>query len=594
VINYGTFEKTGGINAARLPDDYGGALFDNQGRISIESGSLHLGGGGSWENSIIEVAPTAELRLTAGRFNVAKYNSFTGKTIVTGGEVAFNDSTNNIAADSVVNLAGGALLGSGSILGPGQLEFSAGTIAANLTIAAESHLALTGSAEKQFPTGTINNFGHSTWDGPGNFKAQGGALFNNIGEFALLSDAAFVYYNNGVSPRGRFHNAGVLRKTGGTGASSFSDDYGGWDFSNAGILHIDTGVLRLTTANSFTDAIIRGAGRVRLDSASLNFSGTTTLDGGTFQLANGHIEGTSTFGGTGTFHWSGGEIRGEHTISPGGKMLIDGPADKQFGGPGALINNGMMTWAGSGSIRGIGQSRLQNNGTFELQSDAAFIYYNNGVAPVGIVENTGTIRKAAGTGRSEFRQDYGGWRFVNSGTLEVRTGTFDPGARCELGASSRTVLRLASYEAGSGYGALSFPVAANFGGTLVIELANGFAPGTNGTFVLASYPSHTGEFTSPALPFVSGGSWKLNYEAQKLELGVEPTVTASNGAASFQAGKFELSLSGPPGQYALLQCTTNLVDWLNIETNKPFTGQFLFSDPKATNRSRFYRTVIVP
>jgi hypothetical protein len=54
-----------------------------------------------------------------------------------------------------------------------------------------------------------------------------------------------------------------------------------------------------------------------------------------------------------------------------------------------------------------------------------------------------------------------------------------------------------------------------------------------------------------------------------------------------------MSLSGRAGQYAILQGSSNLVDWLDIRTNKPFSGEFMFCDAAATNGSKFYRTVIM-
>jgi hypothetical protein len=351
-------------------------------------------------------------------------------------------------------------------------------------------------------------------------------------------------------------------------------------------------VLRLTTANSFTNAIIRGAGRVRLDAASLTLNGVTKLEGGTLELANGFIDGSSAFEGPGTFAWTGGELRGSHTINAGGSMLISGAADKNVAGSSSLSNNGTIQWTGTGNIRGVGQSKIVNNGVFEAQNDAGFAYYNNGASPVGVFENNGTLRKAGGTGTTAFLQDYGGWRFANAGTLEVRSGTVSMGERLEPSAGAKTILRISDSEE---YGRLNFPTPVAFTGALTVELANGFIPATNETFVLASYPSRSGEFTSPALPALGDGrAWKLDYGANKLELSVTTASVAKNGSASFQPGNFKLSLSGPPGKYALLQSTTNLVDWVNIQTNQPFSGEFQFADPGATGARKFYRTVIVP
>jgi hypothetical protein len=217
------------------------------------------------------------------------------------------------------------------------------------------------------------------------------------------------------------------------------------------------------------------------------------------------------------------------------------------------------------------------------------------VQPVAVVENSGIIRKSGGTGTTAFWQDYGGWRFINTGTLEVQRGTFDVGPNYQPSVSSRTVLRLSGFESGTSYGKLSFAGQANLAGTLVVELGDNFVPATNGTFTLATYPSRSGEFISPVLPALgSGRGWEVEYQPNALELSVAGVVVGQNGGSSFEAGTFQLTLSGPAGQYALLQGTTNLVNWVTIQTNRPFNGEFQFSDPAATNGSKFYRTVIVP
>ena len=179
------------------------------------------------------------------------------------------------------------------------------------------------------------------------------------------------------------------------------------------------------------------------------------------------------------------------------------------------------------------------------------------------------------------------------GTLEIEAGVFDPGRYFEPGANSQVVLTVAGTEPGAGHAQVAFPDEAKLGGSLLVKLAEGFAPGTN-TFALATYKSRTGEFASPALPSLPpGSSWKVNYGVNQLELSVVESTAANLGSASNDNGVFRLSLSGPAGRYALFQVTTNLVDWTTIQTNEPFAGAFQFEDSSATNASKFYRTVIV-
>jgi hypothetical protein len=420
-------------------------------------------------------------------------------------------------------------------------------------------------------------------------------LLNNRGTFTLQSDAAFTYYNNGVFPRGRFHNTGTLRKSGASGVSAFSPDYGGWEFSNAGAIQIDSGVLSLRTENRFTNTVIRGAGRVRVDNGVLALSGTTTLDGGTLELASGHLSGESAFSGaTGLLEWSGGELRGEHTVRSGARLRLSGSAEKLVAGSSSLINDGTVTWTGAGQIRGVGQSRIVNNGTFEILNDSSFGYYNNGVFPVGSFQNNGTILKQS-SGRSSFLPDYGGWHFRNNGTIDARAGIFDFGPNFEETASSQISLAM-SGAAPNEYASIAFGAPASLKGNLRLQLAAEHLPAPGTVYTLATYPSRTGEFVSHALPTLPAGrTWKIEYLADRMNLSVQEVTTALNSALSRSAdGQFQLTVTGSPGQYALFQVTTNLLDWTTIATNRPFTGQVQFQDPSATNRWKFYRTVIVP
>ncbi len=58
-------------------------------------------------------------------------------------------------------------------------------------------------------------------------------------------------------------------------------------------------------------------------------------------------------------------------------------------------------------------------------------------------------------------------------------------------------------------------------------------------------------------------------------------------------GSLQIGVRGPPSQAAILQGSVNLVDWVNIATNRPFTGQFQFSQPIGDQDGRFFRTIFV-
>jgi hypothetical protein len=70
------------------------------------------------------------------------------------------------------------------------------------------------------------------------------------------------------------------------------------------------------------------------------------------------------------------------------------------------------------------------------------------------------------------------------------------------------------------------------------------------------------------------------------------TAAATLAMAAHPAGQFDLSVSGVPGYRYEVQASTNLVDWVPVQTN---TAPFLFIDSDAGKfKQRFYRSLYVP
>ena len=67
------------------------------------------------------------------------------------------------------------------------------------------------------------------------------------------------------------------------------------------------------------------------------------------------------------------------------------------------------------------------------------------------------------------------------------------------------------------------------------------------------------------------------------------------------SGKFTFRVSGPPAQAAVVQNSTNLVNWIPVATNSltvtssPNRGQFWYTNSAAAaSPKRFYRAVLPP
>ncbi|MGN6644698.1 MAG: hypothetical protein ACTHKU_17045, partial [Verrucomicrobiota bacterium] len=191
-----------------------------------------------------------------------------------------------------------------------------------------------------------------------------------------------------------------------------------------------------------------------------------------------------------------------------------------------------------------------------------------------------------------FSGSYGGIQFHNSGMIDLLSGTLAMDGANDNASSA--VLRIALASSNS-YPKETFAGSFGRNGALTIALTNGFVPADGMSFSIATHASATGEFLPvnlPSLPFPL--QWKLAYTATATTLSVERAhvLAAPHGPVS---GQFNLNFSGPAASAAVLQSSTNLVNWMAIQTNAPFSGDFNFTDPNATNQpAKFYRVMIVP
>ena len=75
-------------------------------------------------------------------------------------------------------------------------------------------------------------------------------------------------------------------------------------------------------------------------------------------------------------------------------------------------------------------------------------------------------------------------------------------------------------------------------------------------------------------------------------LTVYPTAAATLSAPGYGSGQFQLNVTGVPDFAYAIQASTNLLDWISLETNaSPFTT----IDPNAAALPRrFYRALYLP
>ncbi len=173
-------------------------------------------------------------------------------------------------------------------------------------------------------------------------------------------------------------------------------------------LDVDATVASLTVGGtSGTQTLALASNRV----LTLNGPGTIGTHGAV-TLASGVITGAGDLTIDGALSWSGGEMEGPGATHANGGVALTGSLAKILDGR-ALTTAGTVTWTGTGALQVNGLSSVLNDGTWEVQNDAAII-----VSGPATFTNTGTLRKSGGTGTSTIQIPYD-----NQGVFDVQAGT---------------------------------------------------------------------------------------------------------------------------------------------------------------------------
>jgi len=340
----------------------------NFGQVISDSATLTLLGNGSstdgvfafQNNSQIRIwAPTAfdlhgyntvvgdgSLEIAHGKVR-ATDNEFTGivgggTIIVSGGSLSADAGSElrlNLTGGGKVALVGGNIGASGTVINVGNFEFNGGKIggsgsgvvvnrgslvwtdgdvsgnllneSSTFTISAPGsehiHILAGGSLTN---TGVITQAGNSMlcFGGVGSsgsvatLNNEVGAVYDLQGDGSMRGGYVSPFYN--AAP-GVFNNAGLFRKSGGTGTSTISDRIA---FNNTGRVELASGTLSF---GNFTQT----AGSIDLDGGNLTYSSPAEI--------------------------LGGEIRGSGTIN--GSVLNTGGLVSPGHSPGAIVINGNYT-----------------------------------------------------------------------------------------------------------------------------------------------------------------------------------------------------------------------------------------------------------
>ena len=185
--------------------------------------------------------------------------------------------------------------------------------------------------------------------------------------------------------------------------------------------------------------------------------------------------------------------------------------------------------------------------------------------------------------------------FNNNGTVDLRSGVLALGGGYTPSPTSQLKLALGGLLAGTQFSQLNLSGAAALAGTLSVSLANNFTPTNGQSFAIVGYGSSTGQFSPLALPPLTPDlRWKVVYGATALTLSVERAYAISSFGKLLD-GQFQMNFSGTAGGSAVLQASTDLINWTPLNTNSPFNGNIIFTDAQSAEFThRFYRVMIAP
>lgn len=290
VLNQGLFEAQASSSIAWNAGSQG--RFDNAagGTLRAASGVDFSIGGVAFTNQggTLDAAAGASLVYGGG------YASFNDGTRFTGAGV--NRVTNNATFSGAYQsanlvLAAGVLTGDGAMAG-GTTRWTGGDMRGSWTIGAgQTWLGLAGGTKQTNVTAQVVNEGSLLWQTDEGLMMASGATLTNRGLFDLQADAS-VQWNAGS--QGVLVNAGLLRKSAGTGTSALASVR----LSNTadGTIDVATGTIALPT-NFGNDGVLTGAGRFVLSGGLVNRGavqpgngvGTLTLDGNLLMAASGSL-----------------------------------------------------------------------------------------------------------------------------------------------------------------------------------------------------------------------------------------------------------------------------------------------------------------
>jgi len=427
--NSGTFKKSAGAGTTTVQ-----APFYNTGTVLIQTGLMNFNSGGSSTGNF-DIAASTTMELLAGGYD---FNA--GTTLTGSGTLLLDVATLNVNAAVTIpasitfNMAGGFLGSTGTLTVNGPLNWTGGTMQHGGVTTCNGALNISGAIGKGMQLGrTLNVNATATLTGTGSLTTSTSSIINNVGTWDCQSDASIVW---GVGTFPMFNNSGTFKKSAGAGTTTFQ-----MPITNTGAVLVQAGSLNFnsgtdTSTGSFDVAAGRtlqfggntfnldagttftGPGRILLSATTLGVNAAIGIPATmTFDMTGGILTGTGTLTTAGPLNWTGGTMQSTGVTTCNGTLTLSGAGAKGIQLSRTLNINANAVVVGTASL-GISSAAVINNpGTWDFQGDGSIVW---GVGTAPSFNNTGTLKKSAGTGTSFVQLP-----FVNDGVVLVQTGTIN-------------------------------------------------------------------------------------------------------------------------------------------------------------------------
>lgn len=539
-------------------------VLNNQAELRSDSGTLGF---------------NASLNLNAGGvFTGSGRHEVFGRSIYWSGTNTIQSTTLNFSGGSLTGFTNATIATAG-----GLFDWSGGSIAGKMNLAANSELSLSGTEPKLLMDGAVfNNNGLCLITGTGKLVANGysaPSIWNNLpgARFDIQTDGQVFGQANGSFAL-NFNNYSAARLAKIAGTNSIIDS---GVLNNNGELRSDSGTLAFsTTLNLNNGGSFIGVGNHLLSAGNVTLTGTSTVQGTTLAdtgctLIGANASTLATTAG-GMFDWSAGWVSGTVNFAGGSSIRFSGTGAKMLADGAVLNNSGTVALVGTGGLEANGYSAIStfNNlpgGVIQVMANA--VWGRNNGSYRGILNNNGTIQ--LNITPQLFQAD---WDYMQSasGALGFIVGS--------AGATQ--------------FSQVNFNGTSSLDGTLMVSFATGFSPSNAQSFAVLNSGSIAGRFAVEQLPSVALPLlWKTSYGSTALTLSLAPMQAALNPVATGGAGSetFQFDISGPSAVSAIVltRLSDNPNGWQAIYTNSPFTGLFHFTDssepPLPVGQARFYR-----